>query len=346
MQGVRIPHARLFARLSGACAALALAAGLALPAQPAEAAPGGSIGMNPPNASLAAGDTVSVTFDVSAGIDIHRVHFGLQYNASVLQVVDADAGTSGTQILPGPFPGTDTEGAATQNNVSAGIINYQYELNASNEVSGTGTVATVQFLAIANGNANLSFSARQFADGSDVTSTPSASPAIIVVGGAAPTVTPGPSLTPFPSVTPAPTTTAVPPTATAAASSATPTRTPTRTATPASSATAVASPTRTPTPTQTPKITVLQDSNATPTGGAAGNTTGPVDPPSSTEANQLPGTGGNDPPIEWWKWTFFGAALMLAFAGWFFTFAVHYSDRDPVLMDRYEANRRKYGKRR
>jgi hypothetical protein len=50
--------------------------------------------------------------------------------------------------------------------------------------------------------------------------------------------------------------------------------------------------------------------------------------------------------VQWWKWSFFGAALMLVFAGWFFTFAVHYGDRDPVLMDRFELGRRKYGKRR
>jgi hypothetical protein len=50
--------------------------------------------------------------------------------------------------------------------------------------------------------------------------------------------------------------------------------------------------------------------------------------------------------VQLWKWTFFAAALMLAFAGWFFTFAVHYGDRDVVLVDRFDAMRRKRGRRK
>jgi hypothetical protein len=36
---------------------------------------------------------------------------------------------------------------------------------------------------------------------------------------------------------------------------------------------------------------------------------------------------------------------MLGFAGWFFTFAVHYGDRDAVLMDRFDAVRRRRGRK-
>ena len=38
---------------------------------------------------------------------------------------------------------------------------------------------------------------------------------------------------------------------------------------------------------------------------------------------------------------FFAAALMLAAAGWFFTFAVHYGDREPILVDRNDRTDRR-----
>jgi len=344
MQGVRSAQAVRYARmLAGAMITAAIIGVLVRTPAPAAAAPSGSIVMNPPNAALTVGDTVSLTFDVNNGVDIHRVAIGLQYNASVLQVVDADAGTTGTQILPGPFPGTDTEGAVLQNSVSAGIINYQYELDGSAEVSGSGTLATVQFVAVANGNANLSFSVRQFRDGNDVSYTPGASAAVVVVGGTLPEVTPAPTDTPAATATPTSTST-VAPSATAAAATATQTRTPTRTPTAVASTTTTPTQTTTPQATPTPRITILQDSNArTPTGVAAAN--GPRNGPNPAQASQaggLPSAGANPSGIAWWKWTFFAAALMLAFAGWFFTFAVHYGDRDPVLMDRFDARRKRY----
>lgn len=350
MPGRQDRRVRRMAALALAACALALAAvALRAPAT-AESAPAGTITMNPPNASLTVGDTVSLTFDVSGGVDIHRVALGLQYNTSVLQAVDADLGAGGTQILPGPFPGSDTEGAVTQNNVSAGIVNYQYELDGSSEISGSGTVATVQFVAVADGNANLTFTLRQFSDGNDVNYTPNASPAVVVVGGTAPPVgTPTHTATPFPSITASPTNTPAAASATAtSAVSNTPTRTPTATS---AAATATATPPRTNTPqaTSTARITILRDSNATPSAGAAAgaraSTNGP-NPAQLEQADGLPSAGNDDQPIQWWRWTFFGGALMLAFAGWFFTFAVHVGDKDPVLMDRFDASRQKYRRRR
>lgn len=311
-----------------AAAALALFAAFA-PA-PAESAPSGALSMNPSNNAIDVGDTVSITFDISGGVDVHAVHLGVTYNASVVQVVDADAAASGTQVLPGPFPGTDTEGAVLQNSVSGGIINYQYELDNADEVSGGGTLATVQFVALASGNANLSWSTRQLRDGNDVTSTPSASAAVLVVGNTEPI----PTDTPEPAATDTPAATA---THTAAATG-TATATRTVTATPTITATGTPAATNTPAPTSTARITILQNSNlgtATPQSGSVG-----VDPSQPERANGLPSAGTEGPGIVWWKWTFFAAALMLAAAGWFFTFALHYADRDVVLMDRFDARRK------
>ncbi|MBI5285103.1 MAG: hypothetical protein HY874_08430 [Chloroflexi bacterium] len=346
MQGAHSHHrrARGPARLAFTGAALLVLAALALPAPRAAAAPSGVIAMNPSNNSLAIDDTVAVTLDVSGGNNIHEIHLGISYNASVVQVLDADAGTGGVQILPGSFPGEDgVEGSVLQNTVSGGIINYQFALNNADEVAGSGTVATVTFKAIANGNANLSWTTKQFIDGSMGTTTANGSAAIIVVGGPAPTNTAAATATPADTATPTDTPSATD-TATAtstATAEGTSTPTPTGSATATRTATRTPSPTpatTTPTATSTPRLTVIQNSNAaTPTAGRG------LPPASGVEgaANGLPSAGNEGPGIIWWKWTFFAGALMLAAAGWFFTFALHAGDKEVVLMDRHDRRKRR-----
>jgi hypothetical protein len=80
-------------------------------------------------------------------------------------------------------------------------------------------------------------------------------------------------------------------------------------------------------------VTVLDNSNKgnPPQSG--------VDPAGKTPG--LPSAGNSGPGIQWWRWIFFLAALMLAVAGWFFTFAIHYGDREPILVDRGDRRRRK-----
>jgi hypothetical protein len=156
MQGAHSHHrrARGLGRLSFAGAALCVLAAVALPAPRADAAPSGLIAMNPANNSLNINDTVAMTLDVYGGANIHEVHIGISYNASVVQVLDADAGAAGVQILAGPFPGTDgVDGTELQNTVSGGIINYQFAQRPMRWRERH--VATVTFKAIANGNANL-----------------------------------------------------------------------------------------------------------------------------------------------------------------------------------------------
>jgi hypothetical protein len=79
---------------------------------------------------------------------------------------------------------------------------------------------------------------------------------------------------------------------------------------------------------------VIEDSNAgePPRSG--------VDPSQTSRANGLPSAGNEGPGVQWWRWVFFLAALMLGIAGWFFTFAVHYGDREPVLVDKFDRFRR------
>jgi hypothetical protein len=330
-------RARGYGRLSFFGAVLALAVFCALPSPPAHASgPAGTLAMNPSTASLTISDTLSMTFDISGGSGIHSVHIGVSYNASVLQVVDYDAIAGGIQISPGVFPGDDTVGSVLQNSVSSGIINYQYALDGSTEVSGAGTVATVQFTAIGTGNANLTWSATQLTDGSSSTVSANGSTAIVVVGGIAPTLTPTdtPVATATSAATNTPTVTSTPTATGTAAASAT--ASPTRTATGTATVTRTPAVTNTPAPTATPRLTVVDNTNnhtpaigLPPQSGVAGAAAG------------LPSAGNVGPGVRWWKWMFFAAALMLAAAGWFFTFAVHAGNKEPVLMDRHDRRRRR-----
>jgi hypothetical protein len=325
MQGAQATRARMFARLSVAGGVLALLIAALAPA-PAVAAPSGSFTMDPPAASLNLGDTVSVTLDLNNAVDVNRVNIAVTYNTAVLEVIDADAGTPGVQILPGPFPGDETAGSVLQNSVSGGTITYQYQLNGVAVAAGTGTVATVQFATIAEGNGNIAWTAHQLVDGNGATMNAPATPASIVVGGPAspvPTSTPPPQ----PTDTPAPTQTP-PPTATGV-----PTDTPVETST-APAATSTFFPTHTPRPTSTPRITVVDDSNER----SGPRVMGPAHP---ERARGLPDAGVEGPGIQWWRWTFFAAALLLGAAGWFYTFALHYGDREAVLLDRHDRRRRR-----
>lgn len=352
MQGSHARRARIVARLSLVGAVLSLLAAFTAftPVPRASAAPSGSLTTNPGNTSINVGDSISFTLDVVGGANISEVDVTLTYNPVVVQVVDADSGAGGTQILPGAFPGTTLTGSVLVNDASAGTLQYRYALN-SGQASGNGTIATVQFKAIAVGNANLAWSAKTFTDASQATNTPPSSVSQLAVGQAVPTSTPSPTPvatdtalpadTPTPGATgtPSPTTTGTPqptdtptetetPGASATPGSATPTRTPTA----AASSTPGAA-TNTPAATSTPRITVIDKPPQSSGGG--------VDPAQANRAAGLPSAGNNAPGTQWWRWIFFLAAIMLGIAGWFFTFAIHYGDKDPVLIDRHDRRRRR-----
>ena len=358
MHGSHVGRAKLVARLSLVGATLCLLAGLsASGATPiAHAAASGALTMSPGNSSINNGDDISITLDVQGGVNVHRVLLNLTFNPVVVQAVDANSGAGGVQILPGAFPGTTIVGSVLQNDANniTGAITYEYTLSAGGaQTTGNGTVATVQFHAIAAGNANIQWTSAQLTDNAAVNSAPSSSSnATLMVGQSVPTstATVTGTATRTTTVTAAPTSTgtSVPgatdtPTATATetpdgsetptgSATATPTRPPSPVPTPPASSTATATATASGA-TATPRVTVIEDSNKgkPPLSG--------VDPAARTPA--LPSAGNNGPGIQWWRWIFFLAALMLAVAGWFFTFAIHYGDREPILVDRGDRRRRK-----
>lgn len=226
-----------------------------------------------------------------------------------------------------------------QNTAGAGTIAYQYSLPGDETDSGTGTVATVQFLALADGNANFTWQTAQLTDEDGVPVSAGGNVASLVVGGASPTPgvtdtpTPVPAATETPTGIPATETPTVAPTGTAEATS-------TATAAATSSATSTAESTLTPVATKlaatpTVKITVIEDTNQGPPPQSG------VDPSQSDRADGLPSAGSAGGSIAWWRWVFFMAALMFGVAGWFFTLAVYNNSKEVVLIDRHDKRRRR-----
>lgn len=347
MQGTQFGRRREAARVVLLAGALCLLASAVTSLAPAAAhASSGTLSMSPESTSLAIGDSTAVTFDLSGAVNVHEVDVYVLYNPNIVQVVDADSGTPGTQILPGPFPGNG--GAVTANSAAGGSIQYQFALPPSVTASGSGTIATARFLAIANGDPGISWGTVQLIDGNFTASTPSTSTTSFAVGGVSATATGGPAATdtpfatetPFATDTPAATTTALPTTTAVGTPTKTPTGSPTAATTGTRTPTVTGTPPSTVTPraTASPRITVLQNSNQ-PT-QTIDQKLG-VDATSTDPKSTLPNAGNGASSTQWWRWTFFGAALMLGIAGWFFTFALHHADRDVVLLDRHDRRRRR-----
>jgi len=329
---------RAAARALLAGALLCLMVG-AFPPRTTEAAPAGQFSMSPANVYLAVGDAVAITFIINGGTDIHEVYFQLSYDPSVVQLIDAQAGQPGVQVLQGPFPSSGSTGTMFQNAVAGGVITYQYALSGTDIDEGTGTVATAQFVALANGSASFQWQTLQLVDGNGVPTSATGTVGTLLVG--ADTPTPGPTDTPTitPTFTDTPLAVATE-TATPTASStpaATETAAATSTATAAASATPSPATTNTVAPTATPKITVVQDSNQ----GKPPQSQLGVDPSQAERADGLPSAGTAGGGIAWWRWIFFLAALMLGIAGWFFTLAVYNGNKEVVLIDRFDKRRRR-----
>jgi hypothetical protein len=211
-------------------------------------------------------------------------------------------------------------------------------LPGSEEDSGTGTVATAQFLALANGSADFAWQTTQLVNGSGVPTAIGGTVATLLVGAASPTpgVTDTPTLTPTPTDTPVAPVTDTPAASPSVEATATGTAAATSTSTPAATSTATVTP-GTPTATATAKVTIV----GTPTKGLPPQSSGGVDPSQSDRAGGLPSAGSSRSGIAWWRWVFFVGALMFGIAGWFFTLAVYNGSKEVVILDRFDRRRRR-----
>ncbi len=112
--------------------------------------------LSPSTNSVALNGTFTVNIVLNTGgqatygVDINRLH----YNPSLLQVVDADAATAGVQITPGVLMPVVFVNAA--DNI-AGTVQFSQVANPGTTYTGSGTLASITFKAIAGGTSNVTF---------------------------------------------------------------------------------------------------------------------------------------------------------------------------------------------
>lgn len=170
--------------------------------------------LDPSDALVAVGETVVVDIQIQDAENLFGADVRLEYDPSIVEVVDANTLVPGTQISSGDFPDiSGGKGFVAQNRVNAdeGTIGYAMTLlSPAPPVSGSGTLASITFRGKAPGSSDISFTSVLLSDANAnrIPATKIGS-SITVTSGPAPTVTPAPMPTATPG--PAPTHTPVPP---------------------------------------------------------------------------------------------------------------------------------------
>lgn len=167
---------------------------------------GAVVRVDPASATATVGQTLSVSIKVDnvsnmAGAEIH-----LSFNASVLEVVDADSATAGVQIANGGMLSADFVAQNTADN-AAGTIDFAIAQMNKPAVNGSGTLATISFKAKAVGTSPVAFRGVAaaplgviLADTNGAALAASTQPGSVTVGGTSvpPSPTPTPTTTPLP----------------------------------------------------------------------------------------------------------------------------------------------------
>ena len=122
----------------------------------AQQASAATLSLSPSSGSVGQGQTFTVQVILNTtgqnvdGVDL----YSLRFNASRLQVVDSNSGTSGVQIAPGSaFPITLIN---TVDN-AAGTIQFSQTASGGTNYNGTGTIATITFTGSSQGTAAVTF---------------------------------------------------------------------------------------------------------------------------------------------------------------------------------------------
>lgn len=157
----------------------------------------------PASATIAAGEMVEVQIVIEDVSQLYSVDLTFLYNASVLDVVDADPNKEGIQIAKGDFFG---DGYEAENEAGDGQIDYIFaQLNPSPPVDGSGTLAIITFIGKADGVSALTLEMVAMSDPNGQGIPVILQNGTLTVGSAtSPQVTPTP--TPEPTAMPAPST--------------------------------------------------------------------------------------------------------------------------------------------
>ena len=194
-----------------------------------------TVTIDPPSSEVAVGATTTVDVRINNVSGLYGAEMHLTFDPLVLEVVDADEGTAGVQIQPGPFLSPDF---TAQNTVDqgAGKIDFAISQRLPQEpVSGSGVLATITFRGRAANTSDIRFLNVILSDRDGMPISASTQDGTLTVTQdvtETPTPTVTPTHTPTPTNTPTPTVTPTLPPGETPTSTPTPTTTPTATPTP------------------------------------------------------------------------------------------------------------------
>jgi len=114
---------------------------------------GPTVTVFPVEATVPVGQTIEMTIQVENVANLYGIELSIQFDANLLEVVDADPHTPGTQIAAGSFLSRDFE---PTNEVIDNTITYILQQASPHPpVSGSGTLARITFRGIAGGIADV-----------------------------------------------------------------------------------------------------------------------------------------------------------------------------------------------
>jgi hypothetical protein len=117
---------------------------------------GAFLAVQPPNATIDEGSPITVTLALSNITDTYGIDFELQFEPSVLEVLDADPGDAGVQIIPGNCPAPDFVILNEADNAT-GVIQFAVsQLNPTTPCNG-GPIAKILFLGYDVGTSDITF---------------------------------------------------------------------------------------------------------------------------------------------------------------------------------------------
>ncbi len=126
------------------------------------------VSVSSPTQTLQIGSTFTVNVTVANATDLYLVQFDLLFNSSVLQC---------DSFTDGGFLGSTIGFNPTINNTAGTVAGYAKTKTGSTGVSGSGTLATIQFTTLASGTSDLALNNTRFLD-----SVPSEMSLLIVNG--------------------------------------------------------------------------------------------------------------------------------------------------------------------
>jgi hypothetical protein len=144
--------------------------------------------LEPASAQVAPGGLITVSVVISQVSNLYGADVRLSFDSAVLAVVDADAGQSGVQLMPGPLLSTQGSGMVFLNqalNATGNITYVSFLLNPAMPFTGTGVLALVRFQGVAAGASAIAFTYAELSTNSGQTLPYVTEPGRIVVADAA-----------------------------------------------------------------------------------------------------------------------------------------------------------------